>query len=239
MKVEMVRLLPYFQPIQDVILGKCLGYEATIQGEASMSAVELFTQASLDGPDVFSGLDRRARMVAVNEGRKFLGETELLFLNVSSLEALRREADSYLSSRLTEQLVFEITEQVPIDKSAVNLIESLARSGIKFAIDDFGKGISNWQSFVELPIKYLKMDMYFVHQIHKKTARGVIRNMVELCRENNIKLILEGVETKEQYQQLRSLNCQYMQGYFLGHPATSDVIVKKRAYPDGATSSQW
>ncbi|MFD2328835.1 EAL domain-containing protein [Cohnella sp. GCM10020058] len=221
----MDRLRPRYQPIKDTTDNFCLGYEATvhmIQGNADVSAKDLFDRAIQRGNGAFEELDRAARRVAIQEADLFLAKSELLFLNVSSLEALEEEFDSYLLNNLQHRLVFEITENVTIDQQAVRLIESLANKGVIFAIDDFGKGLANWKSFVELPVSYLKMDMFFVQRLNKLKARHAIGKMVEICQENNIRLVLEGIETKDQYDQLQSMGVRYMQGYYLGRPAGLD-----------------
>ncbi|MFC5402312.1 EAL domain-containing protein [Cohnella soli] len=209
---------PCFQPIKDTITNSRLGYEATIKGRAGESAKVLFDRAMFRGKESVHDLDRHARLLALSEGEQILEDSDLLFLNVSSLDTLEREARQFLERGLAGRLVFEITEHVSIDQEAVRLIEKIHELGFMIAIDDFGKGSANWRSFVELPISYLKMDMYFVHQIHRAASRYVIEKMAELCLEMDIKLILEGVETEAQFQELLKLKGRYMQGFYFGRP---------------------
>ncbi len=98
---------------------------------------------------------------------------------------------------------------------------SLLRArGIRISIDDFGTGYSSLGYLPKLPVDTLKIDRSFVAELGvNSTARSLIEGMISLAHSIGKQVVVEGVETKEQLEILRSVGCDEIQGFLLGTPA--------------------
>jgi EAL domain-containing protein (putative c-di-GMP-specific phosphodiesterase class I) len=118
-------------------------------------------------------------------------------------------------------LVFEITETGLVNATA-NSLENLIRlrlMGCGLAMDDFGSGYSSLQRLCDLPFTQLKLDGSFVRELESRPGhRAVIESAVRLADSMGLSLVVEGVETSEQQEQLRRMGCSIGQGYGLARP---------------------
>jgi FOG: EAL domain len=122
----------------------------------------------------------------------------------------------------------EITESLFLENfdKAVSTLEKLKSSGFKISIDDFGTGYSSFSYLKDLPIDYLKIDISFVrHILNDKKSRSITKTIIELTHNLEMKTIAEGVETKEQFELLKSLGCDIVQGFWLAKPMPISELV--------------
>jgi diguanylate cyclase len=121
-----------------------------------------------------------------------------------------------------ERLELEITESVLI-QGAQRALECLAgwkRLGVRIAVDDFGTGYSSLSYLSRLPVDRLKVDMSLVHSMTTVPRdAAIVRTVISLGRELGFTVIAEGVETAAQFEMLRDLGCQQVQGYLTAQPA--------------------
>lgn len=118
-------------------------------------------------------------------------------------------------------LKLELTESMLLDSTedAITLMNTLKEIGVRFCLDDFGTGYSSLQYLKRLPIGQLKIDLSFVRDIVTDNSDQVIvRTIVVMAQSLGIRVIAEGVETKEQYQLLLDSGCTEYQGYLFGKP---------------------
>jgi EAL domain-containing protein (putative c-di-GMP-specific phosphodiesterase class I) len=118
-------------------------------------------------------------------------------------------------------LKIEITEsEVMEDPKAVSdIIQQLNAQHIETCLDDFGTGYSSLSHLQRLPITFLKIDQSFVRRLGEDDdALAIIKTIVVLAHQLGRKVIAEGVETSEQLAMLRSLACEYAQGYLFAKP---------------------
>ena len=111
----------------------------------------------------------------------------------------------------------EITEQSIIDnpENVIENIEVLKEKGIKFAIDDFGKGYSSLSRLTELPVDELKVDKAYIDNIcHNEKHLGVAKFITHLANDLGIESTAEGVETGKQYDVVCSIKCNNLQGFY-------------------------
>jgi len=95
----------------------------------------------------------------------------------------------------------------------------VAEMGVKIALDDFGTGYSSLSLLRNLPVSTVKIDRSFVAPIATdRNARAIVRAVIGLCQELNIRTVAEGIETQEQLTSVRALGCCQGQGYLLGRP---------------------
>jgi diguanylate cyclase (GGDEF)-like protein len=123
---------------------------------------------------------------------------------------------------------FEITETAVMKDIAASrlLLEDLSGLGFKIALDDFGSGYSSFKYLDQLPLDKVKIDKGFVRKVAKSaTSREIVAGIITLCRNLNLKCVLEGVETEEELRTLSALSPQLIQGYLFGKPMSQrDVI---------------
>ena len=124
------------------------------------------------------------------------------------------------------QLELEITESVLMQDAtlAVSILNKLSDLGIKISIDDFGTGFSSLNYLKNLPLDYLKIDRTFIKDFNLKTNSAITKAIVTLAQSLNMKTIAEGVETEEQKQFLKELNCDEAQGYLFSRPVPKEEI---------------
>lgn len=156
-------------------------------------------------------------------GRQF-EESNLVSMIKSTLAELDL-APEFLHIELTENQIIKNTD-ITIKK-----MKQLKRLGVNIAIDDFGTGYSSLGYLKNFPIDALKIDKSFIQDIVKDDDNAAITNtIITLAQNLNLKVIAEGVETKEQLEFLWSKNCYIMQGYYFSRPIKAEELTKKYLY---------
>ncbi|WP_260483801.1 EAL domain-containing protein [Sphingomicrobium flavum] len=124
------------------------------------------------------------------------------------------------------RLVLELTEGST--QSLTNLMDTLTRfriKGIQLAIDDFGTGYSTMKLVRQLPFTEVKIDRFFITDaVQSSDSRVIIEAMVGLAHGLGLSATCEGVETKEQIQILRGLNCDVAQGFGIAKPLPPEEL---------------
>ena len=124
-----------------------------------------------------------------------------------------------------KKVIFEITERALINlEQSLDILSFLNRQNIEIAIDDFGTGYSSFYNFAHMPLNELKIDKKFVDSLDKEKSKIILQKIIELCHSLNIKVVAEGVESKEQYELLKSMNVDYIQGYYFYKPMTKEEL---------------
>jgi EAL domain-containing protein (putative c-di-GMP-specific phosphodiesterase class I) len=124
-------------------------------------------------------------------------------------------------SAVASQVILEITERSLLEEvpSAHARVESLRQLGFRLAIDDLGAGYAGLNSWAQLEPDLVKLDMTLVRDIHlMPTKRSLVKAMIDVCRDLDVLLIAEGIETAEERDALGELRCPLMQGYFFARP---------------------
>ncbi len=123
---------------------------------------------------------------------------------------------------LPEIICFEITETAAVSnlEAARRFIADVRGLGCRFALDDFGSGMSSYGYLNELPVDFVKIDGQFVRDIDTNAVNEVIvRTVVEICHTMGKQVIAEFVETEAVCEQLRKMGVDFAQGYYFGRPA--------------------
>lgn len=124
---------------------------------------------------------------------------------------------------------FEITENIFLDddKKIIELFRNINQLGIALAIDDFGKGYSSLSRLKNLPVQIFKLDRLFIQDIATdRDALAIVKAIVAMGKELNKEIIIEGVETTEQFNILKDLGCHHVQGYHLSKPKSDTELPK-------------
>jgi len=131
----------------------------------------------------------------------------------------------YLSEDLRKKLIFEMTETIPAEDipRVISVIEELSELGIRFSMDDFGTGYSSLSYLQQMPIHELKIDRTFINQISQsKTDTKMVNIILSMAKAFDLKVVAEGVETKEQAQFLIEQDCDVLQGYLFAKPMSKE-----------------
>ena len=115
----------------------------------------------------------------------------------------------------------EITETASI-RARKNLLENMKKliaHGFSFSLDDFGKGESNLMYVVEMPVSIIKLDYDMTKAFfHTPKAQQVVRAVVGMAHDMGLKIVAEGIETKEEMEQITREGADYIQGYYFSKP---------------------
>jgi|GEM_PF-1372862 len=125
-------------------------------------------------------------------------------------------------------LEFEMTESIVMyeSKKAAEILNQLKLMGIRIAIDDFGTGYSSFKQLKQLPIDKIKIDQSFIEDIPNNTEHvAMVESIIAMGRAMNLQVVAEGVETEAQYEFLKSLNCDYYQGFYFARPSSLLKII--------------
>jgi EAL domain-containing protein (putative c-di-GMP-specific phosphodiesterase class I) len=126
------------------------------------------------------------------------------------------------------QIVFEITESnaVKMSAEAMYAISRLKVAGVKLSIDDFGTGYSSIKQLVELPFDEVKIDRSFVSEMtHNEKASAIIKATFNMSDSLGFKLVVEGVETEEQYQLIMESGSSKIQGFLFSEPLSIENLI--------------
>ncbi|MBB2204231.1 EAL domain-containing protein [Gluconacetobacter takamatsuzukensis] len=126
------------------------------------------------------------------------------------------------------RLELEITETAMIDDvpRAACVLKRLRAQGVQIALDDFGTGYSSLSFLHSLPFTRIKIDRSFVNDLHAGDGDGaaIVRAITSLCGSLNVVATAEGVETQEQFDYLKGVNCSEIQGFLISRPCPAEDI---------------
>lgn len=125
------------------------------------------------------------------------------------------------------RMELEITESCMLDENGETLaiLNNLKALGIRLAMDDFGTGYSSLSYLQNYPFDVLKIDRSFIADIHISARKqAIVLAIIQLGHALNITVTAEGVENQGQYELLKDLGCDELQGYFFGKPAPIDSL---------------
>ena len=153
-----------------------------------------------------------------------------LAINVSARQFLPQAPAEMIATVLEETglnpacLELELTESSLL-ADADHVVKSLGKLkdlGVKLAIDDFGTGFSSLEYLSRLPLDILKIDQSFVRDASSRDGAALLSSIINLAHKLRLRVVAEGVETKEQVTFLRRLGCDEMQGYLFSRPLPSE-----------------
>lgn len=124
-----------------------------------------------------------------------------------------------------QYLNIEITESMTSDVDyCQNILQELRDIGIKISIDDFGTGYSSLSYLTKFPLTHLKIDQSFVRELHSNSV--IVKAIIDLAKNLHLRVIAEGVETYEQAEFLKKLECDEAQGFLYSRPLPPNEVLQ-------------
>lgn len=162
-------------------------------------------------------------------------------VNLSGLQSVDANLPKLMKSLLMKHNIapdsvnLEITESIAVTSGYMlkKNMEELRKFGCSFSMDDFGTGYSNLSRIAKADFEMIKIDKSLLWPCFKedgtdgtKNAKILLENMISMLLQIGRKIIVEGIETKEQYEYLESLGITYAQGFYFSKPLTEAEFVK-------------
>ena len=230
----------YFQPIWDAKNNKIHTAEALIRlfddELGYISPEEFIPIAEQNGRIIPIGqfvFEEVCRMFTMHQ-LESIG-LNLLEINLSTVQCMHRSLPQIFKNTLGHYSLppiainLEITESAAINSQEdfLKTISELHEMGFSFSLDDYGTGYSNATYILSMDFDIIKIDKAILWQSEKsESARIVLRNTVKMIRELNKKILVEGVETKEQKDAMMELGVDYCQGYYFSKPVPQQEFVE-------------
>lgn len=229
----------FFQPQFFAENKKLRGVEALLRwfGDDGKTAVS---------PSIFVPIAERNGMITtlgkwvIEESMKNFAEWKMQYdypmivsINISAIQYKQSDFVNHLVRVMeqydiaAEEVELEITETVLIEdfEEVIRKLHMLRDYGIKISLDDFGTGFSSLSYLKGMPIDTLKIDKTFVDTILTDGSTQIItESIIHMVKQLGYETIAEGVEEKEQYEYLKGIGCDIIQGYYLGKPMSSGGI---------------
>jgi diguanylate cyclase (GGDEF)-like protein/PAS domain S-box-containing protein len=249
--LERAELRNFYQPIVALATGQIMGFEALMRWQ--------HPTRGLLGPDKFisvaedTGLIRELGWWSLGEACRRLKEWRdqvgperdlVISVNLSIKQFTQQNLVQNIGAMLEElgipphALKLEITESTVMEDptAAVEMLQKMKGLGIRLAIDDFGTGYSSLSYLHRFPLDTLKIDRSFISgEAQGLNGMEIARTVMPLAKNLQLDVVAEGVETAEQAQQLKNLECKYAQGFFFSEPVTADAagaLLSELSLPD-------
>lgn len=225
------RITLLFQPVKDCVSGQILHHEVLLR--------LLGNKGQLLSAGVFMpyvnrlGMHREIDKLVVSEimarlKLKPAADIPAIAINLSPESAHDNDFADWLQDQLGSnpaiagKLIFEVTEYGATKnlESIRSLIDKVSLAGAKFSLDHFGRGFSSFGYLSSLKIHYLKVDGSYIHGIDQdKDDQFFVDAVIKIAHGLDIEVIAESVETQEEWDALKGLNTDGLQGYLVGEPA--------------------
>ncbi|MBO4629951.1 MAG: EAL domain-containing protein [Treponema sp.] len=236
----------YFQPVYDIKARQFVSAEALIRlnnSEYGFISPSVFIPAAEK-----SGAIHEIGDFVLEDVISFVAENNLdelglkyIEINLSVSQCIENNLSEKIMDLLTrykvnpEKINLEITETS--QEVNYNVIEqnitSLSQNGILISLDDYGTGYSNILRITRLPLDLIKLDKSFVDELEKPGMKTVINETVSMLKKMNKQILIEGVETYEDFDYFRNAGCDFVQGFYFSKPLSkADFIEFMRSSRD-------
>lgn len=229
-----------FQPLIDLSSGEVYGSEALIRWEhpklGLVSPGEFIPLAEETG--LIHEIGKWVLKEACQENKKWhdMGYDYLTisvnvsadqFQQISFIDVVKEVLEA--TGLPPQFLTLELTEGVMLRNisHSVIVMKELQKLGVKVSIDDFGTGYSSLSYLKDLPINTLKIDRSFINNLKVNTTDiAIVKAIITMGHGLAVKVVAEGVETDEQIELLKELQCHYAQGFYIDRPMKSEEFEK-------------
>ncbi|MDX5300049.1 MAG: EAL domain-containing protein [Gammaproteobacteria bacterium] len=213
-----------FQPIVDTSTGQVFAHEALVRGAGGESAGQVLAKVTAESRYAF---DQTCRVTALEWGAR-LQVPAKLSINFMPNAVYRAETcirtTLETAERLAfplEKIIFEVTEQEQVLDivHVTNILKAYRQQGFMTAIDDFGAGYAGLNLLADFQPDLIKLDMALIRDIDQDRVRQIlVRSTLTMCRDLDIQVIAEGIETQAELETLQAMGVTLFQGYWLAKP---------------------
>ena len=232
------RVLPHYQPIVRLDSGEIVGLEALARIKARddtvLSASEF--QTALTDPRLAYQLTSQMLDQVAFDIRHWLDlgiPIQHVGFNVTTADLQKGDLERRITEAFSangvplKHLILEVNEAVFVNDDLVaNEIKSLRARGMRVALDDFGTGYASLTHLLKFPVDIIKIDKSFVDQIASdKSSAVIVQSLLDIARQLDMRVVAEGVETKDQLDILMGMGCLLGQGYHFSPPTSAAMTV--------------
>lgn len=231
--------LLHYQPQVDLATGNIVGMEALVRWEnpelGLISPAEFIPLAEETGLIVDIGEWVMYTACAQNKAWRDAGIPSLcVSVNLSTRQVMEKDLVEVVARILSKtgldpsDLELELTESLLQDpEKTISVLNELHELGVHLSIDDFGSGYSSLNYLKRFPIDRLKIDRSFICDISiDQDYAAIVNAIIAMAHSLGIKVVAEGVETREQLVFLCQRQCDLMQGYYFSKPLIADAFIK-------------
>lgn len=231
-----------YQPIYSTEQGRFRSAEALVRmkntGDLGFISPEEFIPIAEEKGLIMDIGDITLRLVADFAKRRTLTDKlEYIEVNLSGIQACAPELEGRLTKILAEYDIppafinLEITETAALDSGEAfdTNVSALRESGFSFSMDDFGTGYSNLSQMNQMRYDLVKMDKSIIWDAFGKgneKSERLFASVIRLLKAINVKIVAEGVETKEMTDYLTERGVDYLQGYYFSKPVNEDKFLE-------------
>jgi EAL domain-containing protein (putative c-di-GMP-specific phosphodiesterase class I)/FixJ family two-component response regulator len=236
--IDSEELVVHYQPQVDLRSDEVIGFEALVRWQRTPQTL-VFPDAFIPRVEAL-GLIERLGWLVQRKGLSELGQfaqagstPPTLSVNVSATSLLDLKLPDTLAALADEygidpeRIIVEVTES-GLFKDLSKVLDVLVRLRMKrfpISIDDFGTGYAMLQHLRYIPATEIKIDQSFVRNMQVcNSDRIVVEKTVEIGHELGMKVVAEGVETAEQLEFLREIDCDIVQGYYFSKPLAPEAL---------------
>jgi EAL domain-containing protein (putative c-di-GMP-specific phosphodiesterase class I) len=220
-----------FQPIVDLASGRIWGYEALVRGLDGEGAGAILSKVT---PENRYRFDQACRVKAIELAAGLFPDDDtrlsINFMPNAVYDPAACIRTTLLAAGRTgfalDRIMFEFTENEPMidTKHVEGIIAEYKRRGFITAIDDFGAGFAGLKLLANFQPDLIKIDMDLVRGIDSSPARqAIVAGIMGICRELDIAVLAEGIETEAELTVLRAAGVSLVQGYHLARPALASL----------------
>jgi len=228
----------FYQPYFDIKTKDFVGFEALIRiidEDGSVISPYKFIDY-LESSSYFLNRFQEVFLKMVEKDMNtFISKAKSHFSSAFNISANSFKDDIFMSKlmdlchKFEDKLVIEITERMLLSdfEKAKEILRNIRSVGSKIALDDFGTYYSSLSYVKNVELDIIKIDISFVKDIvFDKRSLAVVKVIVNLAKELNIKTVAEGVENEEQYELLKEIGCDIAQGYLFAKPMPLEEAIK-------------
>jgi len=228
----------FYQPYFDIKTKNFVGYEALIRiidEDGSVISPYKFIDY-LESSSYFLNRFQEVFLKMVeSDMNTFISKAKSHFSSAFNISANSFKDDMFMSkliglcNKFEDKLVIELTERMLLSdfERTKEILRNIRSVGSKIALDDFGTYYSSLSYVKNVELDIIKIDISFVKDIvFDKKSLAVVKVIVNLAKELNIKTVAEGVENEEQYELLKEVGCDIAQGYLFAKPMPMEQAVK-------------
>lgn len=224
----------YYQPIVKAETGDIVSFEALLRmKDKSMGPAEFIPVAEETGLIVTIGRwvlhtvveqlvqwkekGINIKPIAINLSPKQINDASLMGTLNSIFES------GMISPEMIE---IEITENVLIENHTDNIkiLKNIKEMGIKLSLDDFGTGYSSLNYLTFMPVEQVKLDKSLKDKFINNPEHGIMDGLISIAHGLGLDVVVEGVETSDEFKRLSSHSIDYMQGYLFSKPIPADAV---------------